>query len=73
MANADEFITMQDAARLLGIGRMTLWRRVREGALPVYRSDRDRRKRLVKRADVEALSVPKIAAPVAESEGERNA
>jgi excisionase family DNA binding protein len=66
----DEFVTVQEAARLLGMGRMTFYRRLQDGVMPVYRSDRDRRKRLVRRADVEAMRVPTIAAPVAQSQGE---
>jgi excisionase family DNA binding protein len=66
-----EFLTMQEATRLLGIGRMTLWRRVRDGVLPVYRSERDRRVRLVKRADVERLITPSIETPAAQSKGNR--
>ena len=66
MSGSDsEYLTMQEATRLLGIGRMTLWRRVRDGVLPVYRSERDRRARLVRRSDVERLLVPTIAAPAA--------
>lgn len=64
----DDYMNLSEAARLLGIGRMTLWRRVREGALPVYESQQNRRVRLVKRADVEALRVPKMATPAKREE-----
>jgi excisionase family DNA binding protein len=67
-----EFLTMQEATRLLGMGRMTLWRRVRDGVLPVYRSERDRRVRLVKRADVERLLTPTIEPPAGQSKGDRS-
>jgi len=71
MSKSDsEFLTMQEATRLLGIGRMTLWRRVRDGVLPVYCSERDRRARLVKRADVERLFTPVPVTPTSQSEGE---
>jgi excisionase family DNA binding protein len=67
-----EFVTMQDAARLLGIGRMTLWRRVKEGALTVYESPSNRRVRLVKRSDVERLRMPVVVATaVATERGKR--
>jgi excisionase family DNA binding protein len=66
--NQTEFVTMQEAARLLGVSRQTLWRRVRDGVLPVYWSEQNRRVRLVKRADVERLATPTIAAPVAQSQ-----
>lgn len=60
-----EFLTLQQAARLLGISRQTMYRRTQEGAITVYESPANRRVRLVRRADVEALLTPQIAAPVA--------
>lgn len=65
MAEEMEFITTQEAARLLGVGRATFWRRVKAGVVPTYRSEKDHRVRLVKRADVEAMLIPKIATGVA--------
>jgi excisionase family DNA binding protein len=55
----DEYLTVQEAAELMGVSRFTIWRRIRDGALPAYRADVDRRTRLVKRADVEALMRPR--------------
>ena len=54
----DEYLTVQEAAELMGVSRFTIWRRIRDGALPAYRAGVDRRTRLVKRADVEALMTP---------------
>jgi len=62
----DEFLTLTQAATLLGVARMTFWRRLRDGVMPVYRSGRDRRVRLVRRADVEALLRPQ---PIEVDEG----
>jgi excisionase family DNA binding protein len=62
------YLTLTEAARRLGVSRWTLYRRIDEGALTVYRSDRDRRVRLVKRSDVEALAVPEIVSPQTVSE-----
>jgi excisionase family DNA binding protein len=54
----DKYLTLQQAAELLGVARSTLWRRIRDGELLAYRSGVDRRTRLVKRTDVEALMRP---------------
>jgi excisionase family DNA binding protein len=56
----EEYITTQEAARLLGVGRVTFWRRVKAGLVPTYRSQKDQRVRLIKRSDVEAMLVPEI-------------
>jgi excisionase family DNA binding protein len=53
-----EYLTVQEAAELMGVSRFTVWRRIRAGELPVYQSGVDRRARLVKRTDVEALMRP---------------
>lgn len=69
--DASEYLTLTEAARLLGISRWSLYRRVDEGALPMYESPANRRVKLVKRADVEALLTPVLAAtPVVKSEGD---
>jgi excisionase family DNA binding protein len=62
----EEYLTMQEAARLLGIGRQTLWRLVRAGRLQPYQSEINRRVKLVKRADVEELMRPR---PIVVDEG----
>ncbi len=61
----DDFATIQQAATLMGVSRWTLWRLVKEGRLQTYHSDANRRVKLVRRADVEALMVPK---PIAADE-----
>jgi excisionase family DNA binding protein len=66
-----EFVTVQEAARILGMGRATFWRRLREGVMPVYRSERDRRVRLVKRADVERMRQPVLSATPVAAKGNR--
>jgi excisionase family DNA binding protein len=62
----EEYLTMQEAARLLGIGRQTLWRLVRAGKLQPYQSEVNRRVKLVKRTDVEELMRPR---PIVVDEG----
>jgi excisionase family DNA binding protein len=62
----DEFVTLTEAAKMLGISRWTLYRRVAEGALTVYQPPSHRREKFVKRADVERLATPAVV-PVAQS------
>jgi excisionase family DNA binding protein len=51
----DDFLTLQQAADLMRVHRITVWRLVRDGKLRMYQSETNRRVKLVKRADVEAL------------------
>lgn len=53
-----EYLTLGEAAELIGVSRFTLWRRIREADIPTYKSPRDRRYRMVKRADLEKILIP---------------
>lgn len=55
----DEYLTLQEAAELIGVSRFKLWRLVRDGKLVAHLSERDRRERLVRRGDVEELVKPR--------------
>lgn len=59
----DEYLGLQEAADLMGVSRFTLWRLIRDGQLTAYQSEADKRRKLVRRADVEALREPKPLAP----------
>ncbi|HEV8309226.1 MAG TPA: helix-turn-helix domain-containing protein [Methylomirabilota bacterium] len=50
----DEYLTVEEAARLLGVKRATLYAYVSRGFLPSYRQG-IKRQRLYRRADVERL------------------
>lgn len=50
-----EFVTMKEAREMLGVSGVTIWRLVKEGRLHAYQSGIDRRRKLVKREDVERL------------------
>lgn len=64
MATVDEdYITTEEALRLLKISRSTLWRWVGQGELPAYRLGR--RRVLIKRSDLE-----KLIRPAREEKGE---
>jgi len=66
-----DFLTLTDAARYLGVSRQTLWRRIREGVLPVFQSDTNRRERLVKRADLDAVRTPRTIEITTKTEQKR--
>src|SRR5215213_8209138 len=66
----DDFVTMREAAEILGVSKFTMWRLVRDGELAAYRSGSDKREKLVKRADVEAYKAPK---PIAIDEPKKDA
>jgi excisionase family DNA binding protein len=61
----DEFLTMEQAAELMGVSWHTIHRRIKRGELLAYQSGTDKRLRLVKRADVEKLMKPR---PIARDE-----
>ena len=62
----DDFVTIQEAAQLVGVSRWTIWRLVKDGRLQTYESEINRRVKLIQRADIEALSCPR---PVEAEEG----
>ncbi|HEV2127841.1 MAG TPA: helix-turn-helix domain-containing protein [Thermomicrobiales bacterium] len=53
-----DYMTIGEAADALGVTRTTVWRRIKSGELEVFRSQTDRRERLVRRADIEAMLRP---------------
>jgi excisionase family DNA binding protein len=55
MGTNSEYVRISDAADLLGVTRFRVSKLVRDGVLAAYTSPLDRRSRLVRRADVEAL------------------
>jgi excisionase family DNA binding protein len=62
----DDFLTLQQAADLMRVHRITVWRLVRDSKLRMYQSETNRRVKLVKRTDVEALMRPR---PIEVDEG----
>lgn len=53
-----EYMTIKEAAEALGVNRATVYRRIKAGELEVFQSRADRRERLVRRADIEAMLQP---------------
>jgi excisionase family DNA binding protein len=61
----DDFVTMQQAADMMGVSYWTVYRLVKAGKLQAYQLPSNRRLRLVKRADLAALMTP---TPIADDE-----
>ncbi len=60
-----DLIQLGRAARLIGISQNTLRKRIRSGELQTYRLPLDKRVRLVREADIAALTTPQPVADVA--------
>ncbi len=58
MTENSDLVTVTFAARRLGISEPTFRRRVREGLLTIYADPCDRRRRLVRIAEVDLLAMP---------------
>ena len=54
----DEYVTMREAQEILGVSNFTIWQMVKDGRLPAFRSSVDRRKKLIRRGDLDALRAP---------------
>ncbi len=50
-----EFVTMREAQEELGVSNYTIWRMVRDGELTAYQSSLDRRRKMIRRADLDRL------------------
>ena len=57
-----EYLNLVEAARYLGVSRMTLYKLIREEKLPTFRSELNRAVRLVRIEDLQRLRQPKRAA-----------
>lgn len=63
MESQEEYLTLSQAAEYLGISRVTLWRRIRDGVLPAYQALTSRREKLVRREDLHKLRRPRLVTP----------
>lgn len=68
---SDEFVSMREAQEILGVSNFTVWQMVKDGRLPTFRSELDRRKKLIRRSDLEALRAPKPTSLGEQVEDER--
>lgn len=63
MESEKDYLTIAEAAQYLGISRVTVWRRVRDGTLPTYQASASKREKLVKRRDLDTLRRPRRVSP----------
>ncbi len=69
MLSANDYVTMTEAQEILGVSRFKIWQLVKEGTLQTFRSDLDRREKLIRRADLDALRKPRAVDVDEESMG----
>jgi predicted DNA-binding transcriptional regulator AlpA len=55
-----DYLTLNQASRLLGVSRWTIYRRIDELNIPVFTSQSNRRVKLVRRSEIEALRQPRL-------------
>ncbi len=67
--DADAYVTMTEAQEILGVSRFKIWQLVKEGTLPTFRSDRDRREKLIRRSDLDAVDRPRAIESFEEEQG----
>ncbi len=66
---SDEYVTITEAARRLGVSEPAMRRRVERGLIPVYTNPDDLRSRLVKAADLDAFKRPRLLTPAGQGIG----
>jgi excisionase family DNA binding protein len=66
----EEFLTVRDAAERLGLHRATVARHINSGKILAYVGV-DRRRKLVRREDIDRLMVPTPITNTGEKEGSR--
>ena len=59
----DEYVTMTEAQEILGVSRFKIWQLVKDGRLPTFQSELDRRQKLIRRSDLDALREPRRLEP----------
>ncbi len=71
MTGGDQFLTLTQAARRLGLSEPALRRRIQAGVLPVFTNPRDRRSRLIRLIDLDTYAVPTPVLPVGRENGSK--
>jgi len=50
-----EYVTMKQAQDILGVSGFKIWQLVRDGELQAYQSPKDRRRKMIRRSDLEEM------------------
>jgi len=58
-ADTSEYVTMTEAQEILNVSRFKIWQLVKEGRLQTFRSDLDRREKLIRRSDLATVGQPR--------------
>ncbi len=66
-------VPLNEAARRLGVSKVTMARLVREGRFAVYENPLDRRQKLVDAEEVEAATRPRLLHRQVEGDGQNRA
>jgi len=67
--DTNEYVTMTEAQEILGVSRFKIWQLVKEGRLQTFRSDLDRREKLIRRSDLETIGQPRAETAFEEEQG----
>ncbi len=59
----EDFLTIREAAAVLGLSEPAVRRRVERGLIPVYTNPDDLRSRLVKATDIDEFKRPRLLTP----------
>ena len=62
-SHGDQYVTMTEAQAILGVSRFKIWQLVKDGRLPTFQSELDRRQKLIRRNDLDALREPRELEP----------
>lgn len=55
---AIEYLSLKEAGECLGVSRTKVWQLVKEGVLPAYSDPLDKRKKLIRKDDIQNLRLP---------------
>ena len=64
MRDQSKYLSLSEAAKYLGVSRVTVWRRIRDGTLASYQASTSRREKLVRRRDLDELRRPRQVIPL---------